>query len=187
MTTTHPLARTALPENVQRILPAPYRGDWQQHDNFLVSNARSLLRNHNSLKAQANTFHRQLILQLETADLKTGPNNTGGNDSPLAATGKQLLRNLHSHHGYEDSSVFPVLRRDHPRLGAGFDLLEADHRQLEVALATMALHVQRLASTPLSESVLDAASHHAEQLVQILHRHMSDEEDIIMPLYLTYM
>lgn len=186
MTTPHPLARTALPENVQRVLQAPYRGDWQQHDNFLVSNARALLRNHNSLKALANTFHRQLIFQLETADLNPDPDNTADNCT-LAATGKQLLRNLRSHHGYEDSSVFPTLRRDHPRLGAGFDLLEADHRHLEVALATAAQHVRRLASTSLSEPVLYAASLHAEQLVQILHRHMNDEEDIIMPLYLTYM
>jgi hemerythrin-like domain-containing protein len=71
--------------------------------------------------------------------------------------GKSLLRNLHSHHGYEDSSVFPVLRRDHPRLTAGFDLLEQDHGVLEASLEELDRNLRRFAEQKPATQVISEA------------------------------
>lgn len=180
----HVLSRQGLPEEVRNRLIALPREEWREHENYLISNARPLQRNHNSLKRQARHYHaslEQLLNQRESA----GADTDGMVE--VEQLGKSLLRNLHSHHGYEDSSVFPVLCRDHPRLTAGFDLLEQDHGVLEASLEELDRNLRRFAEQKPATQVISEAHAQADKLIRLLHRHMDDEEEIIMPIYLLYM
>ena len=180
----HVLSRQGLPEEVRNRLIVLPRDEWREHENYLISNARPLQRNHNSLKRQARHYHaslERLLNQRESA----GADTDGMVE--VEQLGKSLLRNLHSHHGYEDSSVFPVLCRDHPRLTAGFDLLEQDHGVLETSLEELDRNLRRFAEHNPATRVISEAHAQADKLIRLLHRHMDDEEEIIMPIYLLYM
>lgn len=180
----HVLSRKGLPEAVRRRLIALPRDEWREHENYLISNARPLQRNHNSLKRQARDYHASLEQALNQRE------SAGADTDGLAQVeqiGKSLLRNLHSHHGYEDSSVFPVLRRDHPRLADGFDLLEQDHWVLEAGLDELDSILRGFAQKETATRGIAEAHAQADKLVRLLHRHMDDEEEIIMPIYLLYM
>lgn len=180
----HVLSRQGLPEAVRSRLIALPRHEWREHENYLISNARPLQRNHNSLKRQARHYHAGLAQVLNLRE-SAGAGMDGL--AEVVRTGKSLLRNLHSHHGFEDSSVFPVLRRAHPRLSAGFDILEQDHEVLEASLKALASTLRGFAEKKPATRVIAAAHAQADTLTRLLHRHMDDEEDIIMPIYLLYM
>ena len=180
----HVLSRQGLPEEVRSRLITLPRDEWREHENYLISNARPLQRNHNSLKRQARHYHaslEQVLNQRESASAYTD------GMIEVERVGKSLLRNLHSHHGYEDSSVFPVLRRDHPRLTVGFDLLEQDHGVLEASLEELDSNLRRFAQKKPATQVISEAHAPADKPIRLPHRHMDDEEEIIMPIYLLYM
>ena len=150
----HVLSRQGLPEEVRSRLITLPRDEWREHENYLISNARPLQRNHNSLKRQARHYHaslEQVLNQRESASAYTD------GMIEVERVGKSLLRNLHSHHGYEDSSVFPVLRRDHPRLTVGFDLLEQDHGVLEASLEELDSNLRRFAQKKPATQVISEA------------------------------
>lgn len=50
--------------------------------------------------------------------------------SVVVSSFESTNRSLHGHHGSEDRSWFPVLRRKHPELRGELDILEADHKAL---------------------------------------------------------
>jgi hypothetical protein len=103
-----------------------------------------------------------------------------------------LVVNLHGHHEIEDHHYFPTLRDADRRFAADFDLLAADHALIDrhVALAVTALDaLVGAADAPAAEAA--AARHAAEryareigELCRRLVRHLSDEEDLIIPLLL---
>ncbi|WP_372633281.1 hemerythrin domain-containing protein [Alcanivorax jadensis] len=184
---THTLRHHPLPEDIRERLYGPAREQWRDHPHYLISNARALQRNHRNLKRQARQYHGALthFLELGEADRKTETNRrlltTIGNH------GHNLLKNLHSHHGFEDSSVFPVLRQHHPRLAAGFDVLEQDHLVLDALLDDIDQQLNHFPALATDPRKLDIAHRQAADLEALLHRHMDDEEDIIVPIYLLYM
>ncbi|GAB5374962.1 MAG: hemerythrin domain-containing protein [Acuticoccus sp.] len=99
-----------------------------------------------------------------------------------------FLRELHGHHMIEDQHYFPVFRAADNHLARGFDILDADHETIdrfihELAEAGVALD-RAIASGNATdgESVLLAERLHAT--LGALHRHLDDEEDLIVPLIL---
>jgi len=100
-----------------------------------------------------------------------------------------LIASLHGHHQIEDFHYFPVFRRAEPRLGAGFDRLEAEHAEIahDVQTALAALAELRAAAERAAE--LGHASLAAErciaassELCRHLYRHLADEESLVVPL-----
>lgn len=183
----HVLSRQGLPDAIRRRLITLPRDEWRDHDNYLISNARALQRNHNSLKRQARQYCGALTHLQNLAD---EDRNTEANRQLLktiGSHGQTLKRNLHSHHGFEDSSVFPVLRREHPRLAAGFELLEKDHLALDLLLDDINQQLSGFSALAHDPRKREIAHDHARRLEALLHRHMDDEEDIIVPIYLLYM
>jgi hypothetical protein len=114
----------------------------------------------------------------------------------LAVTAGPRLRGmvgrLRGHHEIEDYHYFPTFRAAAPRLAAGFDLLASDHVQLhadiEAAVAALADLLAAADSSPSGEPpVRHSADRYlrlCEQLARRLVRHLSDEEDLIVPLLL---
>jgi hypothetical protein len=103
-----------------------------------------------------------------------------------------LVANLHGHHEIEDHHYFPTLREADRRLAPDFDLLAADHALIEqdIVRALAALgDLVSAAGAPAAEA--SAARHAAERYVREsgrlcrrLVRHLSDEEDLVIPLLL---
>jgi len=103
-----------------------------------------------------------------------------------------LVAHLHGHHEIEDHHYFPTFRETERRLSAGFDLLARDHvllrEHIERALAALG---ELVAAADASGGSAAAARHAVEryvsesdQLYRRLVRHLSDEEDLIIPLLL---
>lgn len=107
----------------------------------------------------------------------------------LAAVAAPRLRGLvaamQGHHQIEDHEYFPAFRRTEPRLGPGFDWLEAEHsallRDVEAALAALA---ELRATTEARDGELAARRYvaAADALCERLVRHLRDEEDLVVPL-----
>jgi hypothetical protein len=107
----------------------------------------------------------------------------------LARHLQTCLWQLQGHHQIEDLHYFPVFCRVEPRLAAGFELLENDHRALHQALAG----IVEIANRVLAHEGADLAHFCAElarfrdaqaNLGRTLLRHLDDEEDLVVPLLL---
>jgi iron-sulfur cluster repair protein YtfE (RIC family) len=173
-----------MPEDIRRQLYGPERDQWRDHPHYLISDARALQRNHRNLKRQARQYHGALTHMLEIADAERKTDSSRQLFTTIGHHGRILLKNLHSHHGFEDSSVFPMLRQHHPRLAAGFDILEQDHLALDALLADIDQQLDHFPALANDLQKLENAHQKASELEALLHRHMDDEEDIIVPIYL---
>ena len=176
--------RQPMPEDIRRQLYGPERDQWRDHPHHLISDARALQRNHRNLKRQARQYHGALTHMLEIADAERKTDSSRQLFTTIGHHGRSLLRNLHSHHGFEDSSVIPLLRQHHPRLAAGFDILEQDHLALDALLADIDQQLDHFPALANDLQKLENAHQKASELEALLHRHMDDEEDIIVPIYL---
>jgi hypothetical protein len=82
---------------------------------------------------------------------------------------------LHGHHTIEDTSMFPMMRTQHPELAATFDQLDADHRAIDPLLergdAVFAALPQQLG----------AARDVISTLIGLLAKHLDTEEPAITP------
>jgi hypothetical protein len=113
----------------------------------------------------------------------------------LAVVAGQRLRgmvgHLLGHHEIEDYHYFPTLREAEPRLARGFDLLASDHAQLHAGIDAALAALADLTSADASGAGAAALRHAADiyrrdsdALSRRLVRHLSDEEDLIIPLLL---
>lgn len=107
----------------------------------------------------------------------------------LSYYGDALVQNLHGHHGWEDHSYFPELSAADPRFDAGLAILEKDHQTLSGVLdafngsANRAIKLIHLAQKQARD---EAANVHgvAETIEALLLRHLSDEEELAVPIIL---
>jgi len=107
----------------------------------------------------------------------------------LARHLQTFLWQLEEHHQVEDFHYFPVFCRVEPRLAAGFELLEGDHRALHTALGG----IVEVANRVLAHDGADLPHFRAElarfrdaqaALGRTLLHHLDDEEDLVVPLLL---
>jgi iron-sulfur cluster repair protein YtfE (RIC family) len=109
----------------------------------------------------------------------------------LSRLGSHLLADLHGHHRIEDDHYFPLLAAREPRLSAGFALLDADHAALDAHLAAFADRANaalRLIGNPKADAPGEAGrvSEHLARLTAFLDRHLTDEEDLVVPVILRH-
>ena len=101
-----------------------------------------------------------------------------------------MIAHLQGHHEIEDFHYFPSFRETEKRLAAGFDALERDHEQLQQSIgaalaAADAFWVAAQSVEPPSAAQLGAAERYlkaSQELFDRLLRHLSDEEDLVIPL-----
>jgi hypothetical protein len=105
-----------------------------------------------------------------------------------------LLTDLRGHHQVEDFHYFPVFRRLAPQLASGIDVLEHDHsdldhdaiaargalRELRAALADGDANAGGVTAALAAQQFVTAVS----RLCVRIGRHLSDEEDLVVPLLL---
>jgi len=137
---------------------------------------------------------RHDCIALETLGSDYSEGRRSGQDLAVLAAPRlrRMVSNLHGHHQVEDFHYFPAFRTAESRLASGFDVLEHDHGELQknVAAAVMAIRELRGAvERPATPGDRDSAGLAARQYVgaagalcRRLIRHLSDEEDLVIPL-----
>lgn len=166
-------ARKGLPADLQVLLRDLPRADWSGHPGFggLVQ-----------FWLDRHGMFRQLVDLLQTdqralADRQIDPKAYAPR---LSRFGSMLLGELHGHHQIEDQHYFPRLARFDTRLQRGFDLLDADHHAMDNALHDLA----EGANAVLKGGPPGAFGDRLDVFAQLLDRHLTDEEDLIVPVIL---
>jgi len=106
-----------------------------------------------------------------------------------------FLAELHGHHQVEDFHYFPAFRAADPRLNPGFDVLGRDHELLHEGIARIVQTVNEFITTLQTAEAgadnVDAQRIAADRYIDAaalmhrrIHRHLEDEEDLIIPIML---
>lgn len=180
--TYHIQNRTGLPDTMQTLLRDYPREAWPDHPNF----ARSIQN-----WMGAHTMFRQLadITRKDTESFLNKDMDRQDYANRLGHFGNLLVRNLHGHHTWEDRDFFPELGRAEDRLEHGLDMLEGDHVELDKVLDSFtrgANRVIKLADLDPGQMPEEAAAMHIHSVAieRFLHRHLADEEDLVVPIIL---
>ena len=175
-------SRDGLPDELAYLRPTYAREGWRAHSNFgELSNF--WLHVHDSLRREG------AMLQRATGDYREGRLDARSYRGFFAANLSRFLQHLNGHHQIEDRVYFQKFRALDPRMAAGFDLLDSDHRRIHDALVQSAEGANRfLAAFDKGADELgregDAYAASAERLLALLLRHLADEEDLIIPAML---
>ena len=182
--TPGPLAlfeRAAISDEVAVLRPNYPRPVWPGHAN-LGETAKFWLQRH----AMFREFGT--VLTSASTTFREDPADADGFYRWMGPRLRLFLGELHGHHAVEDHHYFPVFRAADARLGAGFDILDADHQVIDGLI-----HQLAEAGTALGVAVRDGrgGAGEAERLAAVLDRtlagvmrHLDDEEDIVVPLIL---
>lgn len=162
------------------------RADRAQHRD-LCSTGRAWLGNHR--------YFRDAIVRLDgtLAALDPFGLNTRSFSDDVSLQVQRLLGGLSGHHRVEDDHYFPAFRAAEPRLGTGFDVLDADHHFIHgaiVCLSETAVRVINEFAGPVP--TLGAARGHlrddfldeVRRFGAAMTRHLDDEEDLVIPFLL---
>ncbi len=182
MTLQIELRNAPLPENMRGLLADYPRESWRAHPNFRQA-TKNWLDAHRVFRTLAAFIHRKTKAYLE-GDLE--PNEFASN---ISYYGGALVQNLHGHHHWEDRVYFPELARAEPRFKAGLEMLEMDHQALNKLLDEFAHQSNRVVKLiQLDEAQAREAAAAlppiCEKLEALLNRHLSDEEDLAVPIIL---
>lgn len=181
--TDHVTIRTdAMPTEMQILLDAYPRDSWEAHPGFRDKTRQWL---------GAHRMFRQLSASVrqDTETFLDGEKDAEDYAGRLAYRGNALVGNLHGHHGWEDYSYFPELAAADPRFDAGIEILEHDHEVLDTVLDSFT----HLANRTIKLVQLDQAAAHdeagklhtvAQTIEALLQRHLSDEEELAVPIIL---
>ena len=91
---------------------------------------------------------------------------------------------LHGHHRVEDAHYFPKFRQYEPKLARGFDVLDNDHQHIEQQLhqiETLLATLKQAETTP-NHALAEQLAQAIETGGEWLYRHLTDEEDLVIPI-----
>jgi len=165
--------RAGLPDALRVLVEQYPRDAWEAHANFgqLVQ-----------FWMQRHMMFRQLlgILRDDAQQLADGKIGFEGYAPRLSHYAGTLLNELHGHHQIEDQHYFPQLVTLDARVAHGFDLLEADHEAMDGLLHSVAAS----ANSVLQGGEIGPFADHLGGFATLLDRHLTDEEEIIVPVIL---
>jgi hypothetical protein len=172
--------RRGLPDDIAYLRAAYPKAQWQDHANY-GELADFWLQMHDSLRGQGGQ-----LKQVTDAFCQDQWPASADFPSVFVPRFNQFIGHLNGHHQIEDRAYFPRFRALDPRMVAGFAILEADHGLI---------HEQIIASVDAARALLqaltqggdaqryaaDAYSGAADRLLDLLGRHLADEEDLVIP------
>lgn len=180
--THHITTREGIPPEMRSLLRDLPRDVWQAHPAFARSIQNWMV---------AHQMFRQLghIVQTDGEAFLDKDMDPDRYADRLAQFGNLLVRNLHGHHTWEDRTYFPELQAVDPRFADGLEMLETDHLELDALLDRFtrgANRVVQLATLDPAQMAPEAAPVRdmAERLNRFLERHLTDEEDLVVPILL---
>jgi hemerythrin-like domain-containing protein len=176
---THVAMRDGLPLAIRPTLLEESQTEWKQHPRF-AGKASFFMK-----------IHRQLLdgadwLAQTTEALVEAPESSLRDRAHAAALVNQagrLLAFAHGHHEIEDHGYFPQFAQLYPQLDRALGLLDADHTVLDETLNGIETNLQYAAT---SRDHMAALHKNAAALKKIMHRHITDEEDVIIPIFLRH-
>lgn len=182
MLDTYTIRQDAMPDEMRFLLDQYPRETWDVHPGFREK-TKHWLGAHQMFRRVAGR------IRLDTEMLLNKDMALDDFAQRLSRYGGNLVGNLHGHHGWEDHSYFPELSAADPRFDAGLEVLEQDHADLDKVLDDFTRTANRL----IKLTTLDAAQAY-EQAAQVhktsetiegfLKRHLSDEEELAVPIIL---
>ncbi len=169
--------RPGLPDALRLLLPLYPRDGWTRHHNFdgLVAFWLDRHLSFRDLTARmAQGTQALLDRSIDPADFA----------ATLLRLGTHFLNDLHGHHGIEDAYFFPRLTLIEPRLAQGFAMLETDHQSIDGVLHRFANAANSLLPDPANLTHAAAFAAELAAVTALLDRHLTDEEDLIVPVIL---
>lgn len=175
-------SRKQLPDDLRFLLEKYPRETWQQHAN-LGEMAQFWLQRHDMFRELSG------MLQGSVSEYREGRLAPAAFAQWFAPRLRFFLQQLHGHHQIEDMHYFPVFAKAERRLQRGFDILDSDHHVIHDALERNSEKAREflLALQQNEDKQRFAADAYADEnagLMDMLTRHLADEEDIIIPLIL---
>lgn len=174
-------ARSELPEALRVLLHDYPRDGWDAHPRF-TGLVQFWLERHQMFRQLSEVLNADAEAML---DRQMEARKYAGR---LSQYGGMLINQLHGHHQIEDQHYFPVLQGLDGRLTRGFEMLDRDHHAMDGLLdrfATSANGVLGALEDP--DRLTDATGafrDEANSFADMLRRHLSDEEDLIVPVIL---
>lgn len=182
MTEALTIRQDPLSKDMDLLLRDYPRESWPDNPNFAASIQNWM---------GAHRMFRQLgdIIRLETEHYLDKTRAPDDYADRLSYYGDLLVRNLHGHHGWEDRSFFPELSAADHRFDAGLDTLENDHLVLDGVLdrfTRQSNRVIKLVQLDERQARSEAGEVHtlASDIGAFLNRHLTDEEDLVVPILL---
>lgn len=175
--------RTALPDALRVLLEEYPRQSWEGDPGF-----DGLLR----FWLDRHLMFRRILKQMQddTEQLLNKDLSIKFYAAHLSRYGGMFVQELHGHHSIEDHHYFPKLIDLDARISRGFDILDADHHAIDGHLNTFVeganavlRHAEDLTKmTPEADRFLKQLSN----LEGLLDRHLTDEEELVVPVVLKY-
>ena len=171
-----------MPAEMQRLLNTYPRDTWPTHPGFKEKTQQWL---------GAHQMFRKLSasVRLDTENYLEGNNDGADFSGRLSYRGGTLVGNLHGHHHWEDHSYFPELSAADARFDTGLIILQKDHEVLNQVLeqfvntANRSIKLIQLDEKQGKDEVAKLQVT-AETIETLLQRHLSDEEELAVPIIL---
>ncbi len=184
MRDTYTIRQGDMPQEMRFLLASYPRNAWDAHPGF-KEKTRHWLGAHQMFRRVAER------VRLDTEGLLNKDLAVDDYAGRLSHHGGNLVGNLHGHHGWEDRVYFPELSAADPRFDAGLEVLEKDHADLDGVLddftrqANRAIKLAHLDEVQAREQA--ARVHRTSEVIEaFLKRHLSDEEELAVPIILHY-
>ncbi|WP_286193934.1 hemerythrin domain-containing protein [Tropicibacter sp. R16_0] len=180
--TTFDIRTHDMPDEMRVLLDTYPRDSWDAHPGF-KDKTRQWLGAHQGFRKLAEVLREDAEVYL---DKDMGDDTYAAR---LSYYGNALVGNLHGHHGWEDRSYFPELSEADPRFDHGLEVLEQDHADLDKVLdsytktANRVIKLMQLDPGQVRDEV--GALHGTSEAIEaFLQRHLSDEEELAVPIIL---
>jgi hemerythrin-like domain-containing protein len=176
--------RTGWPDELKTLLDRYPRASWRANGNEMTT---FWLDKHDYFRQQAAAMS-EMATSFRNERLEPGEFAAW-----LAPRLQAFLGALHGHHQVEDFHYFPAFRAAEQSLAKGFDVLGSDHELMHKAISEIVEKTNAFLRTLQDESAnaRDAQKRAAEEYIltselafRRLVRHLSDEEDLIIPIML---
>jgi hemerythrin-like domain-containing protein len=179
--THHVAMRDGLPAVIRPTLLEESQQDWQAHPRF-AGKARFFMNIHRQLLNGADwvAATTETLLDVPDDDLVDQIDTL-----QLGQRAAHLLQFAHGHHEIEDHGYFPQFIRLYPNLEQAMTLLDGDHQVLDETLGGIETSLATTLQTP-NRDTLAGLQRNAAVLRKIMHRHITDEEEVIIPIFLRH-
>jgi hypothetical protein len=178
----HVAARDGLPDAIRPTLLEETRSTWKNHPRF--AGKASFFMN----------IHRQLIdgadwlaeASGQMLDHPTGELRDRLHSSNVVGNAKRLIGFAHGHHDIEDNGYFPQFAKLYPQLDRALALLDGDHDVLDASLNGVDRALAELNAGALDRDKIAALYNQSSAMKHIMRRHIDDEEEVIIPIFLRH-
>ena len=174
--------RTGLPDALRVLLEEYPRAGWENDPGF-EGLIRFWLDRHLMFRKMLGMLQEEAEARI---DGRIDPNRYSQH---LARLGGRFVNELHGHHMIEDHHYFPVLAKKDARIETGFELLDADHHAIDPLLQHFADGANAVLRADGDRRGRDATGSFLQDLRRmdrLLDRHLTDEEELIVPVILKY-